>query len=417
VVAVVQGGEGEGAAGERAGKRKRRHKLAQQPVRHSLWEQDSLEALNEVLAGRLEGEVRALKRRKAEYDEARRLSDGSDSCWSDSDGDSVNESTPELDIGPPALEGAVVMGAEVVEEGVATLQRRDRPAAEHRKRVQREEQAGGIKRRGGQGGTAQAGGKKRRQRQRRASQKQTGREWQLEGFSTSPGGTKPVAGCYTVGVVESQVWVQGPAGTEVWLGVKLAGTRGSRGSVIGWIFSGKLQGLVGGDRRWWDRLRGNGKEGWMVQGHKWEANSGEAAVAGGIGKGEVVGWYLPVRVVSEKALTRAGVRVVVQMKRVAVGRSAGAYAQAVGVRSRKEWCIQTMSRKMLVGTTGRLLHADGQEEVLVVGDEVWEEWTGSTVEGTDWRKGAKDEWAAKERAVSRRIQLRDVDRDQVYDKG
>ena len=46
-----------------------------------------------------------------------------------------------------------------------------------------------------------------------------------------------------------------------------------------------------------------------------------------------------------------------------------------------------------------------------------EEWTGSAVEGTDWRKGAKDEWAAKERAVSRRIQLRDVDRDQVYDKG
>ena len=52
-----------------------------------------------------------------------------------------------------------------------------------------------------------------------------------------------------------------------------------------------------------------------------------------------------------------------------------------------------------------------------VGDEVWEEWTGSTVEDTDWRKGAKDGWAAKERAVSRRIQLRDVDRDQVYDNG
>ena len=34
-----------------------------------------------------------------------------------------------------------------------------------------------------------------------------------------------------------------------------------------------------------------------------------------------------------------------------------------------------------------------------------------------WRKGAKSEWAAKERAVSRRIQLRDVDRDQVYDRG
>ena len=117
----------------------------------------------------------------------------------------------------------------------------------------------------------------------------------------------------------------------------------------------------------------------MVQSYRWEAIGGEAAVGGGIRRGEVVGWYLPVRVVNEKALTRAGVRVVVQMRRVAVGRSAGAYAQAVGVRSRKEWCIQTMDRKKLVKTTGRLMHADGQGEVLVVGDEVWEEWTDLTV--------------------------------------
>ena len=113
----------------------------------------------------------------------------------------------------------------------------------------------------------------------------------------------------------------------------------------------------------------------------------------------VVGWYLPVRVVNEKALTRAGVRVVVQMKRVAVGRSAGAYTQAVGIRCRKEWCNHVMGRKVLVGITGRLVHADGQEEVLVLGGEVWEEWTGQAVEDTGWRKGAKDEWAAKERAV------------------
>ena len=174
---------------------------------------------------------------------------------------------------------------------------------------------------------------------------------------------------------------------------------------------------MGGNDKWCDRLRGKGKEGWMVQSYRWEATGGEAAVGGGIRRGEVVGWYLPVKVVSEKALTRAGVRVVVQMRRVAVGRSAGAYAQAVGIRSRKEWCIQTMNRKVLVGITGRLIHADGQEEVLVVGDEVWEEWIGQTVEGTDWRKGAKDEWEAKERAVIRGTQLRSVDRDQVYDKG
>ena len=61
------------------------------------------------------------------------------------------------------------------------------------------------------------------EKSRRASQKQTGGEWQLEGFSTSPGGTKPVAGKYAVGAVEPQVWVpvQGAAGTKVWLGVKL----------------------------------------------------------------------------------------------------------------------------------------------------------------------------------------------------
>ena len=121
--------------------------------------------------------------------------------------------------------------------------------------------------------------------------------------------------------------------------------------------------------------------------------------------------------VSEKALTSAGVRVVVQMRRVAVGRSTGACTQAVGVRSRKEWCTQTMTGKALVGITGTLVHADGQEEVLVVGDEVWEEWTGQTVEGTDWRKGAKDEWAAEESAVLRGSWLRSAERDQVHDKG
>ena len=69
---------------------------------------------------------------------------------------------------------------------------------------------------------------------------------------------------------------------------------------------------------------------------------------------EVVGWYLPVSVVDEKALTRAGVRVVVQMRRVAVGRSAGAYTQAVGIRCRREWCKHTTSKRELVGMVGRL---------------------------------------------------------------
>ena len=39
----------------------------------------------------------------------------------------------------------------------------------------------------------------------------------------------------------------------------------------------------------------------------------------------------------EESLTRARVRVVVQMRRVAVGRTAGAYIHAMGIRCRKEW--------------------------------------------------------------------------------
>ena len=82
VVVVTLGGEVEGAARGLTGKRKREDELAHQPMRHSLWEQDSLEALTEVLFGCLDGEIEALQQRKAVYDEERRLSDGSDSCWS-----------------------------------------------------------------------------------------------------------------------------------------------------------------------------------------------------------------------------------------------------------------------------------------------------------------------------------------------
>ena len=57
-----------------AGKRKREDDLIQEPVRHSLWQQGSLEACNEWLFGYLDGEVEALPQRKAVYDEERRLS-------------------------------------------------------------------------------------------------------------------------------------------------------------------------------------------------------------------------------------------------------------------------------------------------------------------------------------------------------
>ena len=46
---------------------------------------------NELLSGCLDGEVAALQQRKAEYDEARRQPDGSDTCGSCSDTDSGSE--------------------------------------------------------------------------------------------------------------------------------------------------------------------------------------------------------------------------------------------------------------------------------------------------------------------------------------
>ena len=50
-----------------SGKRKRQEELDDQPVRHSLWEQGSLEAYNERLFGYLDSEVEALQQRKAVY--------------------------------------------------------------------------------------------------------------------------------------------------------------------------------------------------------------------------------------------------------------------------------------------------------------------------------------------------------------
>ena len=79
--------------GQTTSKRRKGEELAHQYVRHSLWEQDSLEAHNELLFGCLDEEVEALQQCMAQYDEARRLSDGSGSCWSHlgSDSDSVAE--------------------------------------------------------------------------------------------------------------------------------------------------------------------------------------------------------------------------------------------------------------------------------------------------------------------------------------
>ena len=130
-------------------------------------------------------------------------------------------------------------------------------------------------------------------------------------------------------------------------------------------------------------------------------------------------------VVDEEKMKRVGgVRVVVLMKRVAIGRTAGGVEQAVGIRCRQEWHRHKMSRGQLVGTTGQRVQADGDKEVLVEGQEIWEEWTGQAVEDTEWRRKSKGQWRAKEQAVVRREwgggeeQDKDkVDRDKVYDRG
>ena len=98
---------------------------------------------------------------------------------------------------------------------------------------------------------------------------------------------------------------------------------------------------------------------------------------------------MPVLVVDEEQMKSGGVRVVVQMKRVAVGRTAREVEQAVGNICRQEWHRYKMSRKQLVGITGQRVQADGGSEVLVEGQQVWEEWTGQAVEDTEWRKKGK----------------------------
>jgi hypothetical protein len=86
-----------------------------------------------------------------------------------------------------------------------------------------------------------------------------------------------------------------------------------------------------------------------------------------------------VLVVDEKQMRRVGgISVAVLMKRVAVGKSAGGVEKSVGIRCRQEWCKHRMSREQLVGITGQRVQADGGREILVEGQEVWEEWTGQT---------------------------------------
>ena len=117
-------------------------------------------------------------------------------------------------------------------DGQDALQLGGRATIQRRKRVEREEQGGGRagwSQEKGSPGWSRAGWSEGAVAE--AEEAYTGDtegKWYLKGFSTSrsPGGTTLVAGKYSVGVVESQVWLQGGAGTEVWLGVKLARSKG-----------------------------------------------------------------------------------------------------------------------------------------------------------------------------------------------
>ena len=122
-------------------------------------------------------------------------------------------------------------------------------------------------------------------------------------------------------------------------------------------------------------------------------------------------------VVDEERMESGGVRVMVSIKRVAVGNAAGGSEQVVGIRCRQEWHRYRTGREQLVGTTGQRVQADGGREVLVEGQEVWEEWTGQTMGNTEWRWKAKGQLRAKEQAAVRRSWAKDMGRDKVFDRG
>ena len=71
----------------------------------------------------------------------------------------------------------------------------------------------------------------------------------------------------------------------------------------------------------------------------------------------------------------------------------------------------------MVGISGQLVQADEEAEALVEGQEVWEEWARHTVVDTDWRRRAKEQLRAMEKAVMRTGGARCRDRDEVYDRG
>ena len=356
-------------------------------VRHSAWEADKLRAYNEILGGALQPEVDLVE-------ESERLAASSGEEQED------EEWVAQL----PGRRGGVQVGPCRKRKNTAPV----KGAEGSGKQV-----AGDCYREG-------AGSSKVQRKSRKK------REWYMEGFSENPGSAAQVEGEYTVGKVITQVVEDGTVGQGAWLGVELR----MRGKMMtGWMQVGELKKKAADERGWRRRLRGAGREGWDVIAGGWVSSAG-VIDADGAGKGNrgsggagaVLGWYLPVLVVEER-ISRAGVRLGVQMRRVAVGLTSGGYVQAVGIRSRREWCRYEMSRRDLTEITGELVQADGKSELLVEGHEIWREW-GEQVEGAqgremeaEWRRQKRQEWRAREGAGFEGRWMRHRERDQTYDRG
>ena len=141
---------------------------------------------------------------------------------------------------------------------------------------------------------------------------------------------------------------------------------------------------------------------------QWQPSSNRAWVESSSG-----GWYLPVLVVDEEQMKSGGVRVMVLMKRVAVGKTAGGVEQAVGIRCRQEWHRHRMSREQLVGITGQRVQADGGREVLVEGQEVWEDWLeqeGQDVQDDGTGSGWRDEGTGAGNRSNKEVERRAANR-------
>ena len=193
------------------------------------------------------GGVEALQQRKAEYDGERRLSEGSDSCWSGADSDSDSAAELEVVKEPLAVEGAAVVatqGGELEEVAQGPLQPNGRAPAVLGRREQRE--AGPLHPRGlapkrlrnetmGQDGRGKQQQKGKGRGRRGTERKQQGDgKWSMPGFRVDPGGAGLVTGRYAVKAVQSQVSLQGAAGRETWLGVDLL-RGGGRAKVTRWM--------------------------------------------------------------------------------------------------------------------------------------------------------------------------------------